>query len=292
MSRVVTIILAAVLGSVLSAQEPRRVFEVVSIKPTPPGTEGGGRQLLPGGRVTLSNTTLKALVAAAYQRFMWDQREIVGGPDWINETRFDVTALAPGGLPRVDADGFPSQLLAMFRAVLADRFRLVAHWEMRERPIYNLVLDRADRRLGTKLVKVAIDCATVANAILAGTPPDPRPGRGDECNFSRTTEAEAGSLQGNAVTMTVLARFLAAEGVGREVEDRTGLSGTFDVDLVYLPEHPVGGIPPDRLALDPRFQGRTSLTTALREQLGLKLEAARGPVAVLVIDSVERPRPD
>jgi uncharacterized protein (TIGR03435 family) len=286
---VLALVIAAAVP--LTSQAPLR-FEVVSIKPTPPGTEGGGRQLLPGGRVTLRNTTLKALVAAAYQRFMWDQREIVGGPDWINETRFDVTALAPGGLPRVDADGFPSQLLAMFRALLADRFRLVAHWEMRERPIYNLVLNRADRRLGPKLVNVAVDCATVANAVLAGTPPDPRPGRGDECNFSRTTEAEAGSLQGNAVTMTVLGRFLTAEGVGREVVDRTGLSGTFDVDLLHLPEHPVGGIPPDRLALDPRFQGRTSLTTALREQLGLRLEATRGPVEVLVIDSVERPTPD
>jgi uncharacterized protein (TIGR03435 family) len=287
------LLLALVIAAAgrLTSQAPLR-FEVVSVKPTPPGTEGGGRQLLPGGRVTLRNTTLKALVAAAYQRSTWDSPEIVGGPDWIGEARFDVTALAPGGLPRVDADGFPSQLLAMFRAVLTDRFRLVAHWDMRERPIYNLVLDRADRRLGPKLVKVAIDCATVANAVLAGTPPDPRPGRGDECNFSRTTEAEAGSLQGNAVTITVLARFLAAEGVGREVVDRTGLSGAFDVDLLYLPEHPVGGIPPDRLALDPRFQGRTSMTTALREQLGLRLEATRGPVEVLVIDSVERPTAD
>jgi uncharacterized protein (TIGR03435 family) len=286
---VLALVIAAAVP--LTSQAPQR-FEVVSIKPTPPGTEGGGRQLLPGGRVTLRNTTVKALVAAAYQRAMWDSPEIVGGPDWLDEARFDVTALAPGGLPRVDADGFPSQLLAMFRALLTDRFRLVAHWELRERPIYNLVLDRGDRRLGPKLVQVAIDCATVANAVLAGTPPDPRPGRGDECNFSRTTEAEAGSLQGNAVTMTVLARFLAAEGVGREVADRTGLSGRFDVDLLHLPEHPVGGIPPDRLALDPRFQGRTSLTTALREQLGLTLEATRGPVDVLVIDSVERPTPD
>ena len=240
----------------------------------------------------LRNTTLKALVGAAYQRFMWDTAEVLGGPDWIDETRFDVTAVAPGGLPPVDADGFPSQLLAMFRAVLADRFRLVAHWEMRERPIYNLVLDRADRRLGPKLVNVAIDCATVANEVLAGTPPDPRPGRGDECNFSRTTEAEAGSLQGNAVTMTVLARFLAVEGVEREVVDRTGLTGHFDIDLLYLPVRPVGGVSVEQLALDPRFQGRTSLTTALREQLGLKLEATRGPVVVLVIDSVERPTPD
>ena len=290
MDRVVTFILVAVLSIVLTAQQPGLVFEVVSIKPTPPGTQGGGLQLSPGGRVTWRNTTLNGLVAATYQRFRWDSREIVGGPDWFNEARFDVSALSPGGLPPVDADGFPSQLLAMFRAVLADRFRLVAHWETRERSIYNLVLDRADRRLGPTLVPVVMDCAQAGAAIVAGSPPVSRPGRGQECNFSLTSEA--GSVQGNAVTVAVLARFLAAEGLGREVVDRTGLSGTFDVDLLYLPEHPVDGIPPDRLALDPRFQGRPGLITALREQLGLKLEATRGPVEVLVIDSVERPTPD
>ena len=292
MGRVVTIILAVVLGSVVTAQQRGRVFEIVSIKPTPPDAQGGGLQIAPGGRVTLRGMTLKALVTATYQRFKWDSFEVVGGPDWSNETRFDLIALAPGGLPPVDADGFPSQLLAMFRAVLADRFRLVAHWEPREQPIYNLVLDRADRRLGPKLVPAAVDCAKVADATLAGSPPPPRPGRGQECNFSRTTEAEAGSLQGNAVTITVLANFLAVEGLGRDVVDRTGLSGTFDVDLLYLPEFSVGGVSPDRLAFDPRFQGRPGLTTALREQLGLKLEATRGPVEVLVIDSVERPTPD
>ena len=269
------------------AQTP--AFEVASIKPNKSGEPGSQFRLEPGGRVTWTNTTLNAMVAGAYQQFLWDSREIVGGPDWFNEARFDVIALAPRGLPPVDADGFPSQLLAMFRRMLADRFRLMAHWETRERPIYALVLDRADRRLGPKLVPVAMDCAQVNAAILAGSPPATRPGRGQECNFSRTSEAEAGSLQGNAVTLAVLGRFLAGEGVDREVVDRTGLAGRFDVDLLHLPEHPVGGIPPDRLALDPRFQGRPALTTALREQLGLRLEATRGPVEVLVIDHVERP---
>ena len=289
MSRTLAATLVALATLIpLRAQTTR--FEVVSIKPTPPGTQGGGFQVSPGGRVTWRNSTLKGMVAAAYQRFTWDSREIVGGPDWFNEARFDVIALAPGGLPPVDADGFPSQLRAMFRAVLADRFRLAAHWETRDRPIYNLVLDRADRRLGPKLVPVAMDCAKVAAAIVAGSPPVSRPGRGQECNFSLTSDY--GSMQGNAVTIAVLARFLAAEGLGREVVDRTGLSGTFDVDLLHLPDYPVGGIPADRLALDPRFQGRPGLITALREQLGLKLEATRGPVEVLVIDSVERPTPD
>jgi uncharacterized protein (TIGR03435 family) len=227
------------------------------------------------------------MVNAAYRRFNWDSPEIVGGPNWFNQARFDVIAVAPGGLPRVDADGFPSQLLAMIRAVLEDRFKLVARWDTREGPLYNLVLDRADRRLGPKLTPVAVDCEKVAAAIVAGTPPVSRPGRGRECGFSLTSEP--GSLQGNAVTMAVLARFLGAEGAGREVVDRTGLPGTFDIDLLYLPELAFGGVSPEKLALDPKFVGRAGLITSLREQLGLKLEPAQGRVAVLVIDRAERP---
>ena len=237
--------------------------------------------------MTWTNVTLQAMVNGAYQRFTWDPREIVGGPDWFNQARFDVIAVAPGGLPRVDADGFPSQLLAMFRAVLEDRFKLVARWDTREGPIYNLVLDRADRRLGPKLVPVAVDCEKAGAAIVAGTPPVSRPGRGRECNFSFTSEP--GSLQGNAVTMAVLARFLAVEGAGRTVVDRTGLSGTFDIDLLYSPELPFGGDSPEKLALDPKFAGRAGLITSLREQLGLKLEPTQGRVDVLVIDRAERP---
>jgi uncharacterized protein (TIGR03435 family) len=275
----------AVVSVTLVAQAP--AFEVASIKPNKSGDVGSQFRIEPGGRVTWTNITLQAMVAAAYQRFMWDSREIVGGPDWFNQARFDVIALAPGGLPPVNAGGFPSQLLAMFRRMLEDRFQLVARWEPRERPISNLVLDRADRRLGPKLVPAGVDCAKVAAAIVAGTPPVPRPGRGRECNLSLTSEP--GSLQGNAVTMAVLARFLGVEGVGREVVDRTGLSGTFDIDLLYLPEQPAGGVSADRLALDPRFQGRAGLITSLREQLGLKLESTRGPVEVLVIERAEQP---
>ena len=278
--------LAAFSASVFTvAQSP--AFEVVSVKPAPPGTQGGGVQFSPGGRVIWTNVTLKGMVHAAYQRFTWDAREIVGGPDWFDEARFDVMAVAPGGLPRVDADGFPSQLLAMFRAVLEDRFKLVARWETRDAPIYHLVMDRADRRLGPNLVPVAVDCETVNAAILAGTPPMSRPRRGRECGFSLTSEL--GSLQGNAVTMAVLARFLSAEGAGRAIVDRTGLSGTFDIDLLFLPELPLGGVSPDQLALDPKFAGRAGLITSVREQLGLKLEPTRGRVDVLVIDHVERP---
>jgi hypothetical protein len=81
MTRLGMPVLALVIAAAVpvTSQAPLR-FEIVSIKPTPPETAGGGRQLLPGGRVMLRNTTLKALVAAAYQRSMWDSPEIVAPP--------------------------------------------------------------------------------------------------------------------------------------------------------------------------------------------------------------------
>lgn len=272
----------------LGAQAPR--FEVVSVKPSSPDALGGGLRTSPGGRVQITNSTLKGLVAAAYQRFAWDSREIVGGPDWISSARFDVLGQAAGGLPPVDADGFPSQLVAMLRAVLEDRFRLAVHWETRERPIYNLVFARADRRLGPRLVPVDVDCAAATGARLEGRVPPMRPGRGQECNLSLTSVP--GSIQVNAMTMDALARAMGMEGAGREVVNRTGLAGLFDADLIFMPEFALGNFTPDRIARDPQFQGRPGIFTAVQEQLGLKLEPATGPVQVLVIDRAERPTED
>lgn len=287
---IVAAVLVAVVGQVSRGQEPPR-FDVVSVKLSPAGATGGGMRISPGGHIAVTNTTLKGLVAATYQRFTWDTREIIGGPSWFNEARFDVLAQAAGGVPPVDADGFPSQLLAMFRAMLEDRFQLAAHWQAVDRPVYHLELARDDRRLGPRLVPVTVvDCAQAMAARLAGERREPRPGRGQECSLSLTYDP--GSIQANAVTMGVLARALGSEGAGREVVDRTGLSGTFDVDLLFMPEIALGGRSPDQIARDPLFQGRAGIFTAMQEQLGLRLEPGRGPVQVLVIDRAEKPTED
>ena len=261
-SLVLAAIAVATASQAARRQEPPR-FDVVSIKPAPAGATGGGMRTSPGGRIAVMNTTLKGLVAAAYQRFPWDTRDIIGGPSWFNEARFDVLAQASGGLPPVDGDGFPSRLLAMFRAMLEDRFQLAAHWEARQRPVYNLEFAHDDGRLGPKLVPVTVvDCAEAMAARLAGERREPRPGRGQECSLSLTSDP--GSIQANAVTIGVLARALGSEGAGREVVDRTGLSGTFDVDLLFMPEIALGGLSPDRIARDPLFQGRTAYSRRCR----------------------------
>ena len=108
MRRIALLIVGLALSASFFTHAQSPAFEVVSVKPAPPGTQNGGVQISPSGRLTWTNVTLQAMVSAAYQRSQWDSHEIVGGSDWFDQARFDVVAVAPGGLPRPDADGFPS----------------------------------------------------------------------------------------------------------------------------------------------------------------------------------------
>jgi uncharacterized protein (TIGR03435 family) len=159
----------------------------------------------------------------------------------------------------------------MTRTLLADRFKLVVHGETREMPIYALVLARRDGTLGPQFHHSTVDC-TASTA---------RCGAGKTGDFT---------MHGEAIPMGQLLVGLLP-WVDRFIVDRTGLTGIFDVDLQWTPGRlppgagPPGGPPP----VDPN---RPSIFTAVQEQLGLKLESAKGPVDVLVIDHIERPTED
>jgi uncharacterized protein (TIGR03435 family) len=121
-----------------------------------------GTHNLPGGRVTITNLPLRSVIRTAYGA---NDLEVVGGPDWVDGERWDVLAAAAPGSP-VDA---PWQ--TMLKTLLTERFKLRAHLEPRERPIYRLVFARADRRFGPALRATAcrsdeLDCGkTSANTI-------------------------------------------------------------------------------------------------------------------------------
>jgi uncharacterized protein (TIGR03435 family) len=161
---------------VLLAQTPTEqgapaatTFEVASIKPNPSGDFRRGIGPGPGGRFSAINVPLRDLMTFAYGiPTAFANLQIVGGPAWIENEKFDVDARAPGGvLP-------PAQVGAMVRALLEDRFKLVVHRETRELPIYNLVIDRDDKRLGPRLVASTVDCdARRAAARAGGAPPPP-----------------------------------------------------------------------------------------------------------------------
>jgi uncharacterized protein (TIGR03435 family) len=158
----------------------------------------------------------------------------------------------------------------MLRALLRDRFALVARTETRQLPTFALTLAREDRTLGEDLKPSSVDCA----ALFAKREPNDDPPRCGLQLLPGTIVIEGGP-------MSQLAEALSAM-VGRKVEDRTRLGGTYDAELHWEGRFGPGGPPP---------QG-PSLFTAVREQLGLKLEPSTGPLNVLVIESVERPTPN
>ena len=288
---------AGVVGGVhaFTAQTPRnQEFEAASVKQN---TSVNGRRNLevtPGGRFVATFATLRELVTLAYtlpSGRVRDDSQISGGPGWINSDHFDVVAKAadlPAGFNSNVAAGAarPSeanaieQIRLMLRTLLADRFKLTIHNEIMNRPVYALVVARQDGRLGSQLHKVEIDCAALRDEAERSARPE---SSASSCGGFRLLRP--GRLTGHAVTMSLLAASFPGS-VGRIVVDRTGLAGTFDLDLEWTPEQspPSTGVP---LQTD-----GVSIFTAVREQLGLRLESTEGQLDVLVIDRVERPTLD
>lgn len=257
-------------------------FEVASVKPN---TSGDGRGMLgmqPGGRFTATNVALRMLIREAYQL---QDFQLIGGPGWIASDRFDFVANAKGDLPPTPIGTVgPGQL--MIRTLLAERFKLKVRNETRELPIYELVLARSDGKLGPQLRSSAADCAAAAGRSAGAPPPAPlQRGERPKCGM----RIGQGQMAGGGLPLSQLATFLS-QSLGRVVLDRTRLTGTFDLDLNWTPDQFLPGsshgTPP------PVAPNGPSIFTALLEQLGLKLVSTKGPVDVLVIDSVERPTPD
>ena len=218
--------------------------------------------------------TLRNLINYAYDMRAF---RIVGGPDWASSDRWEVSAKA-------DTAVTPSEMARLVRRLLADRFALKTHLETRELPIYNLVLGRGDRRLGPRMKPAAIDCEPFfrRERRTQDSPVDPATGV-PRCATSFRISPGVTTARYNGTPTSRLATFLSTEA-GRWIEDRTELSGSYDIELTYQSDAMLlpGAAPKEAPAL----------FTALQEQLGLKLEPSRGPVEVLVIDSVERPTPD
>jgi uncharacterized protein (TIGR03435 family) len=278
----VVIVLALLSVGILAAQQP--TFDVISIKPSQPGAQNRLPRISPG-RVELFNTTLKQLVASAYSRFPFDPREVVGGPAWIGSERFDIVATMERP-PQFDQTRMLGELNGMLRALLEQRFGVKAHNEQREGDVYILTLARSDRKTGAGLRQVPNACAAALKELSGAAPPPPRSGP-PPCSFG----GPPGKLIGTGVTMAMFSSVLS-NNVGRQVVDRTALTGSFDIELNFDPASAAKappGAPPGPTPID---DSKPSIFTALQEQLGLKLEPTRGPIDVLVVDQAERPTPN
>ena len=257
-----------------ASQTPQPVtFEVVSVKQNRSG-ELAMPQGTRGRRYTATNTPLRFVIATAYGIPV---ARVLGGPSWLGNAtiemrqvggdRFDIGATLPEG-------SAATQVPVMLRALLADRFKLVAHSEMRDAPMYALIVARADGRLGPRLRQASIDCESAATA---GTVvPPANPGERGPC-----ASEIGGEIVGRGQRLTALARMLAFFA-GRPVVDRTNLAGGFDFDLRFpeLETSPDGRNPADSAG---------GIFAAVQEQLGLKLDPIRAPLEFIMIDSVDHP---
>ena len=266
-----------------SAAQP--AFDVASVKPNASGDWRKSLGPAPGGRFLATNQTLRDLLPFAYGLpQMAAGIRIVGGPSWIDADRFDIVARAEG-------TPSPEQLGGMLRALLSDRFKLSAHRETREMPVYTLVMSKADGALGTRLRRSEVSeeaCEARRAAIRRREPVPPQePGKPPVCGGGRTVP---GRITAVGWSMDQLVNALMPFA-GRVVLDRTGRAGLFDADLEWTPDQIPRPQPDD--PAPPRIDPNgPSLFTALQEQLGLKLDSARGPVDVLVVDNVAKPTED
>jgi uncharacterized protein (TIGR03435 family) len=234
-------------------------FEVATIKPTSPGWTGGRFiRMQTALQFVARNHALNTLIAAAYNL---NPRAISGGPKWVVSDHYDILAKTPGEIrPNLD------EQMSMLRNLLSDRFKLTFHREQKELSIYTLSVAKN----GPKLKETRLSPET--------SPEGPPP-------LAFVLSPQLVRLPARYATMGDLASVLQRSPLDRPVIDQTGLSGRYDFDLEFVPDESLWGGAFPR----PSNSDKPGLFEAVREQLGLRLEAAKGPVEMLVIDRVERP---
>jgi uncharacterized protein (TIGR03435 family) len=267
-------------------------FEAASVKPAPP-PNGSGMYINSNGgpgtprpeRYTAENMDFAGLVMYAYdiKRFQ------ISGPDWMRSERYNVSAIVPPNATK-------EQFRGMLQNLLAERFALKVHWEIREMPIYELVIDKG----GPKLEDTTPD-DDPTNADQAAPTNQPRSNKTPD-GFPSLPEGKAPMMlmmsTNNGPAIAMRAHNESAEGIAsmlshqvdHPVRDATGLKGKYDFTIYWLTRsisHSNSADPNGSPTPEADSPGPT-LFEAIQQQLGLKLERNKGPVPVLVIDHVEK----
>ena len=268
MRRLVAIVALLFPLALVGAQTALPTFEVASVKANKSGTTQANIGMPPNG-VNLVNLPLRGIIQLFFQ--INQPSKVIGIPDWTITERFDINARAVGP---ITAD----ERRLMMQALLADRFKLVARKEKREVTVLALMLNRADGKLGPNLVENKT-CILPSEA-RGETPPDPK---------AVVCGPKTGGAGRFLLVGQTMQQFTALLGLalGRTVADKTGLTGRYDIDLSFAPERQLPqGVEIPGTPADPNGP---SIYTAVREQLGLKLEQLKDQEEVLVIDHIERP---
>jgi uncharacterized protein (TIGR03435 family) len=244
-SFLVIVTISTSLSTTLRAQAPQQ-FEVTVIRPDLAGPNAGSSlNLFEGGSLKITNEPAKLLIRIAYQL---QNSQIVGGPAWLDSTRFDIEAKT-GRPDKIQ----PGQLPPMLQNLLAERINLKFHWEMQNQLVDTLVIESNRSRSG---LKKSADGEPSAMDSHGG------PGKAQHVVATGTTMGTLAAYVGNRL--------------GRIVVDKSGLADSYDFTLAWAPDE----------AADPELP---SLVTALREQLGLRVERQKSPVQILVIENLQQP---
>jgi uncharacterized protein (TIGR03435 family) len=218
------------------------------------------------------------LITFAYQIQPY---QLIGGPGWIGESRFDIIAKLEGDPPPTPPGAGPDPMMLALRTLLADRFKLVVHRETRELDIYALTMARPGGKPGAALKPAGPECSPESLAARRGAAPGTLPPL-----FCGIQNRGPGRIAMAGMPLSFYANFVSGQ-VGRFVVDRTGLTGNWDFELTFAPpQAPPGAAAQPAGVVDPNLP---DLFTALREQLGLKMDPTKGPVDVLVVDSAQQP---
>ena len=265
-------LLIAVLGisyvwslsaQVLESSAP--AFEVATVKLSKPNGSGSSINFDPG-RIRTENVSLQHLITFAYHLSSGAEDQLLGGPSWVQTTAFDMEAkeeeAVAARLQAMSQEQREDVMRLMLQRLLADRFKLKVHTEMKERSVNALVVAKGGPRL----------------AVAGDAPSVDAPGKQEWSGLHNS----GGQMEGRDVTLAVLTDTLGSqpEFGGRTLVDNTGLTGRYNFKLKWAPEQTVNA------GTD---VGGPSLFSALQEQLGLKVEARKVPMKIVVIDHVEMP---
>lgn len=250
--------LAIVIALLAVQQAAHPAFEVVTLKPNDGVSRGGRAGFEPGGRFHATNVPGNMLVQTAYgtaQRALLGY-QLINVPAWLSNARYDIVGRIRTDLASVDIAELAQKGPVYLQSLLAKRFELQVHHEVRPLPRYRLVRAREHGGLGAGLRMTSCTADGTHACTLQFGP--------NRYKFEGVTIAEfAADLSGN---------------LSQVVIDDTGLTHRFDLDLEW--------------SLDQASDDKPSIFTAIQEQLGLKLVAERGPVDVVVIDHIEKPAED
>jgi uncharacterized protein (TIGR03435 family) len=268
-------------------------FEVATIKPSRPGDKGGIGEFFGENTFRTNAWTLKAVVREAYGTPIGMNDLVSGGPDWIDSERYDILAkmdaVTADQLQKLRPDERTRIQNQMLQQLLADRFKLAIHREPRKLPVYFLTIAKNGSKLkeakpGDKYEKAFPYADKFADAakpgeifLVSGT----RPGHNTQ------------TIYAFGVSMPTLARQLTFWSQ-RTVQDRTGLTGSYDVVLEFCKEqsslNSSGSVSDGQdVPSAPDPCGVPPLLSAVQQQLGLKMEPGKGPVEIIVVDHAERP---